>query len=233
MPGPVHRRAGTAVATALRSIHRVKMVIGREEASLPVCREAITPFSGSRPPRVALPRARKRAPHGPDTCACGVRVALHSGNVAWDNSEEFIMTTSRNEPHAIIATEVQDENRLEFLPRHFGRHMLTVEQYIYSQCGNLCPSYRGGYWNYYDLSNGGCYLAPSGESYSLICEGNLFDATVSSDAAGIIVSLFTFSQLSFILETDPLGPRLGEYFHQLRDFAGHHPEAGLIYRAID
>lgn len=143
------------------------------------------------------------------------------------------MTTSRNEQHAILATEVQDENRLDFLPRHFGRHMLKVERSIYDQCANLCPSYRGGYWHYYDLSNGGCYLAPSCESYSLVHEGNYFDATVSGDAAGIIVSLFTFSHLSFILEEDPLGHRIADYFHLLRDFAGSHPEASLIYRAID
>ena len=143
------------------------------------------------------------------------------------------MTTSRNQQHSIIATRVQDENRLDFLPRHFGRHMLTMERYLYSQCANLCPTYRGGFWHYYDLSNGGCYLAPSHETYLLVHDGNYFDATVSGDAAGIIVSLFTFSQLSFIFEADPLGPRIAEYFHLLRDFASTHPEASLIFRAID
>jgi len=143
------------------------------------------------------------------------------------------MTTLRNGQHSIIATLVQDKDRLAFLPRHFGKHMLAVERYLYSQFANLCPSYRGGYWHYYDLSNGGCYLAPSSEAYSLVHEGNFFDATVSGDAAGIIVSLFTFSHLSFILENDPLGPRIAEYFHLLRDFAANHPEATLIYRAID
>ena len=143
------------------------------------------------------------------------------------------MTTSRNGQHSIIATVVQDEDRLAFLPRHFGRHMLTVERSIYSQFANLCPSYRGGYWEFYDLSNGGCYLAPSDEAYSLVHEGNYFDAIVSGDAAGIIVSLFSFSHLSFILEEDPLGARIANYFHLLRDFASTHPEAELIYRAID
>lgn len=143
------------------------------------------------------------------------------------------MTTSHNEQHSIIATLVQDKDRLAFLPRHFGTHMLTVERFIYSQFANLCSSYRGGYWHYYDISNGGCYLAPSDETYSLVHGGNYFDATVSGDAAGIIVSLFSFSHLSFILEEDPLGHRIADYFHLLRDFASTHPEAELIYRAID
>ena len=56
---------------------------------------------------------------------------------------------------------------------------------------------------------------------------------MSGDAAGIIVSLFTFSHVSFALEDDPLGPRVADSFHLLRDFAADHPEASLIYRAID
>ena len=138
-----------------------------------------------------------------------------------------------HEQQSIVATLVPDENRVEFLPRHFGAHMLTVERYLYSQFANLCPAYTGGYWHFYELSNGGCYLAPNQETNPLLHPGNYFEATVSGDAAGIIASLFTFSQLSFILEADPLGPRIAEYFHLLRDFAGAHPEAGLIYRVID
>ncbi|MBX3326774.1 MAG: antirestriction protein [Nitrospira sp.] len=83
------------------------------------------------------------------------------------------------------------------------------------------------------MSNGGCYLAPNHETYPLMHDGNFFEATVSGDAAGIIVSLFTFSHVSFLLEDDLLGPRVAQYFHLLRDFAGDHPEAGLIVRAID
>jgi hypothetical protein len=132
-----------------------------------------------------------------------------------------------------VATLVPEKDRLNFLPRHFGKHMLTVEHALYAQFAKLCPTYTGGYWHFYDLSNGGCYLAPSHERYPLVHADNFFEATVSGDAAGIIVSLFTFSHLSFLLEDDPFGPRIAHYFHLLRDFAGDHPEAGLIVRAID
>ena len=143
------------------------------------------------------------------------------------------MKPFNNEQPAIVATVVPEEDRLTFLPRHFGTHMLTVEHALYSQFANLCPTYTGGYWHFYDVSNGGCYLAPSREHYALVHGDNFFEATVSGDAAGIIVSLFTFSHLSFRLEDDPLGPRIVQYFHLLRDFAAHHPEASLISRAID
>ena len=143
------------------------------------------------------------------------------------------MKPFNNEQPAIMATVVPEEDRLTFLPRHFGMHMLTVEHDIYSQFAHLCPTYTGGYWHFYNLSNGGCYLAPSQASYSLMHLGNDFEATVSGDAAGIIVSLFTFSHLSFTLEEDPLGPRIANYFHWLRAFAAVHPESHLIFRAID
>ncbi|MEK6784644.1 MAG: antirestriction protein [Nitrospirota bacterium] len=143
------------------------------------------------------------------------------------------MKQFNNEQQAIVVTVVPEEDRLTFLPRHFGKHMLTVENCLYTQFAMLCPTYTGGYWHFYDLSNGGCYLAPSHERYPLVHGDNFFDATVSGDAAGIIVSLFTFSHVSFLLEDDPLGPRVAQYFHLLRDFAADHPEASLIYRAID
>ena len=143
------------------------------------------------------------------------------------------MKPFNNEQRAIVATVVPEEDRLEFLPRHFGTHMLTVENYVYAQFAKLCPTYTGGYWHFYDLSNGGCYLAPSRETYPILHADNFFDATVSGDAAGIIVSLFTFSRLFFHFEDYARGPRLANYFHWLRDFAADHPEAGLIFRAID
>ena len=37
------------------------------------------------------------------------------------------MKTSHNEEPTIVATLVPEEERLQFLPRHFGKHMLTVE----------------------------------------------------------------------------------------------------------
>jgi hypothetical protein len=143
------------------------------------------------------------------------------------------MKPFNHEQPSIVASLVPEEERLDFLPRHFGTHMLTVENFLYAQFTNLCPTYTGGYWHFYDLSNGGCYLAPSREQYRLVQSGNFFEATVSGDAAGIIVSLFTLSHLSFALEDDPLGPRIADSFHLLRDFAADHPEAGLIARAID
>jgi hypothetical protein len=92
---------------------------------------------------------------------------------------------------------------------------------------------QGSYWEFFDLSNGGCYLAPSQDFYHLVHPGGDYDATVSGDAAGIVATLYTFSHLSFHFEQDPFGTRVSDLFHLLRDYAAHHPEAELIFRLID
>ncbi|MBS0156167.1 MAG: antirestriction protein [Nitrospira sp.] len=135
--------------------------------------------------------------------------------------------------HPIVASLVPDDQRLDFLPRHFGTHMMLVERQVYQQFANLAPQYRGGYWKFYELSNGGCYLAPSQDFYHLVHPGGDFDATVSGDAAGIVATLYTFSHLAFHFEHNPFGDRLSDLYHRLRDYVAHHPEADRIFRIID
>lgn len=131
----------------------------------------------------------------------------------------------------ISATLLADQQRLNFLPRHFGRQMMAVEQHLYGRLSELSSDYMGGYWNFYDLSNGGCYLAPTTpERLRIVVQGNDFEGTMSADAAGITATLFTLSELSFRFRHAEV---LGTRFHQLRDFAADHAEAALIFRAID
>jgi hypothetical protein len=131
----------------------------------------------------------------------------------------------------VSASLVPDDQRLNFLPRHFGRQMMAVEEHLYARLSELSPDYSGGYWNFYDLSNGGCYLAPTApEQLRLVVQGNDFEGTLSADAVGITATLFTLSELSFRFQRAEV---LATRFHQLRDFAADHAEAGLIFRAID
>jgi Antirestriction protein len=62
----------------------------------------------------------------------------------------------------------------------------------------------GGWWNFYDLSNGGCYLAPGGvETFHLKVMGNGFDGRLSANATGITVTLFALSHLAFRFPSVP------------------------------
>jgi len=66
-----------------------------------------------------------------------------------------------NTSTTINAREIPSDERLQLLPRHFGRHMLTVEYAVYAFMRKLTNQYTGGYWHYFELSNGGFYMAPA------------------------------------------------------------------------
>jgi hypothetical protein len=137
------------------------------------------------------------------------------------------MTTSS--PTRIEAYLVSEHARIGTLPRHFGMHMLTVEQRIYDFMSQFASAYDGGLWRFFELSNGGFYMTPPEAEYSLRIDSNGFEGRMSADAAGIAVCLFAFSHLSFEYTTDIFS----KHFHRLREFAQNHPEAALIFAAID
>ena len=140
------------------------------------------------------------------------------------------METPVSSPCQVIATHVPDSERLAFLPRYFRAWMLIVENAIYCHLRELSPDYHGGLWDYFALSNGGCYLAPQGATFRLEQPNNGFQGTVSADAAGIISTLYALSHLSFEHESKTI---FAQRFHELREFALEHAEASLIFRAID
>lgn len=134
-----------------------------------------------------------------------------------------------NDSASITAARVPDEERMNTLPRHFGRHLLSVENAIYAWLRELSGEYSGGYWHFYELSNGGFYMAPQCESLQLRVDGNGYDGRMSGDAAGIVACLFALSHLSFRIPND----MLSRHFHQLLEFAAEHREASAIIAATD
>lgn len=130
----------------------------------------------------------------------------------------------------ITATAVAESERIRCLPKHFGARMMIVEHTIYHFMSQFVESYRGGLWEFYELSNGGFYMAPKIDSpVELGIPTNGFEAKVSADAAGIIVCLFALSHLSFKYEDE----RIAEHYHLLFDYACQHPESSDICGAID
>jgi hypothetical protein len=121
--------------------------------------------------------------------------------------------------------------RMECLPRHFGRAAVLFENAVYVMAERLCPEYRGGFWQFYELSNGGFYMTPElgAETVAISVETNGYNGRMSCDAAGVTICLFVFSHLSFASS----GECWARHFHQLRDFAVSHREAAEIFAAID
>lgn len=134
------------------------------------------------------------------------------------------------EVHKITAQRVPEHARMDCLPKHFGAQLIwVVEQSVYNQLADLAPAYSGGYWHYYELSNGGFYMAPDIEPLRVCVAGNGFDGCVSADAAGIIACLFAFSHIACARDSAVLA----DHYHWLRDFAAEHAEASRILGAID
>lgn len=136
----------------------------------------------------------------------------------------------------VIARRMEEAQRLSALPTAFGRHWLRFEQSVYAAMNELTKEYTGGYWDFYELSNGGFYMAPqqaAGFTFSVV--GNGYEGHMSADAAGITACLFVLSHLSFALEgvDEPACRKVADYFHLLRDFAAEHAEAAEIFSAID
>lgn len=137
--------------------------------------------------------------------------------------------TSLNDSAMIAAARVPDHERMDTLPRHFGRHLVAVENAVYAWLRELSNEYSGGYWHFYELSNGGFYMAPECESLAIRVAGNGYDGVMSADAAGITACLFALSHLSFQVPNEAIG----RHFHWLLEFAAAHREAAAIFAATD
>ena len=88
----------------------------------------------------------------------------------------------------------------------------------------------GGHWHFHERSGQPLFMSPdSNKQFRIFCETNGHMGEVSAEAAGIIATLFALSHLSFQHEAD----QLSEAYLRLYEFAGYHPEAGEIFKAID
>ncbi|MFO9250761.1 antirestriction protein [Legionella pneumophila serogroup 8] len=130
----------------------------------------------------------------------------------------------------IQAVAVNDNQRLFFLSKYFGNKMMIAENGIFNALGKLCSGYTGGFWNYYELSNGGFYMAPClDEKLELFVESNGYKGVLSADAAGIVACLYVINQFCWKYKSE----KMINHYYLLRDFAAEHTETSEIYAAID
>lgn len=139
------------------------------------------------------------------------------------------MTLHAHQKTRVSATRVADRLRMHMLPTVFGSAGIRVEQSAFSWMHELSDTYYGGYWDYFETSNGGFFMAIQDEGAKIpIASPNGYRGEVSAEVSGVIVCLFTYSHLSF----QGL-PRVSDQFHYLREYALDHPEAAAIFAAID
>lgn len=154
-------------------------------------------------------------------------------NLAAQESNE----RSGKDEQTITETEVTTPKaRLDFLFSKLRSQCVDFENAVYLWMGKLCPEYSGGFWKFYNLSNGSFYMQPP-KSYEL-CSPNGFMDEVTAQEAGIIVTIMMFSELSFATHRKGLTEdceRISNYYHQLREYIFTLDEntQSKIFSAID
>lgn len=130
---------------------------------------------------------------------------------------------------SITPTAVDPVKRESFLPTYFKEKFLLGETLIYSFMDKLFEEYSGGYWDFFTLSNGGFYMAPTGYEEITCNADNGFCGEMSGDAAGIVATLYTLNVIANKTEQD----HFIEMYHRLIDYISFHEESGKIYAVID
>lgn len=135
-----------------------------------------------------------------------------------------------------VTLNVEECDRLSFLPYLFGNDFLYAEAYVYALAQKMMPEYQGGFWHFIRLPDGGGYMMPDGDRFHLVNGENWFDRTVSADAAGIILtSLVINRQLWLYHDSGDAG--LTQLYRmrdaQLWRHIEFHPECNAIYAALD
>ncbi|QEY16021.1 antirestriction protein [Cellvibrio sp. KY-GH-1] len=131
---------------------------------------------------------------------------------------------------AINAIPVPGHLRMQTLPRRFPGLFLVFENNVYDHMNKFAKSYKSGYWEFIELSNGGFYMSlKSDKKFFVEIDSNYFEGTMSADAASLVANLFVYSRLAEQHNLD----YLIEGFHALYEYARLHPEGQLILSAIN
>lgn len=76
-----------------------------------------------------------------------------------------------------VTLNVEECDRLSFLPYLFGLDFLYAEAYVYALAQKMMPEYQGGFWHFIRLPDGGGYMMPDGDRFHMVNGANWFDRT--------------------------------------------------------
>ena len=99
------------------------------------------------------------------------------------NTEASLLTVTRE--------LVPEDRRMDVVEKLFGTAFpLQLEPVVYGITDRMVENYNGGYWDFYTLSNGGFYMAPSEDrEFHVKCQ-NMYEGDLSADALGIVGASF-------------------------------------------
>lgn len=144
-----------------------------------------------------------------------------------------------NDTPNITRCLVPEVERMTFVDRLFGiSYVLKLEPTVFQFAEHLAADYHGGYWHFYDLSNGGFYMAPRTDTVYAVSSLNGFDGEMTGDALGVTACLYSYSHLSFGDGLTSTGngrfaETCAQHYHLLREYMFGHAEVRSILQAID
>ena len=133
----------------------------------------------------------------------------------------------------ITSHVVPEQERISFVDKLLGiKYVLVFEPAVFRFAETLAHEYKGAYWTFHTLGNGGFYMAPRSDTiFAVSCE-NGFDGQLSADGLGIVACMYAFSHLSFV-EQGVFVETCANQHHLLRAFIMEHAEARAMLQAID
>jgi hypothetical protein len=127
---------------------------------------------------------------------------------------------------------VPEDQRMAITEKFFGPNFpMKLEPVIYGITDRMADAYSGGYWDFYTLSNGGFYMAPSDDRVFHVTCDNMFEGDLSADALGITACLYAYSHLSF--SNGRFARVCAAHFYHLREYMFEHASARQIIQAND
>lgn len=139
----------------------------------------------------------------------------------------------------VTKTQVPVNKRMGFLANKIPPALaFRFENAIYTLTETMAgDQYHGGYWEFYELSNGGFYMAPNVDKekqFDVTVQGNMYQGKLSGDALGIVVTLTILSHMSFHV-SEHVGQRVAALYHSLREYMldSDHPEVVEMIQATD
>ena len=131
---------------------------------------------------------------------------------------------------AITSYSISPADVATYFAVHFGGLANKAQFLLQGWMQRLCADYDPkGSWSAFELSNGGFFVVPMSQTQYVMESPNGYSATVSAEAAGIVVSMFAINYVAN--ETE--GDYLSAAYHALRHFGAEHKEAQDILALTD
>jgi len=130
---------------------------------------------------------------------------------------------------AITTSKIPEGERMDFMSRHFGMRSVRVEMYLYGKLDQICEKYKGGYWDFYELSNGGYMMCLDDDTpVDVKVDSNYYSGTMTMRSASITACLYALNN-----EAQTGADAAIRAYYDLYEYARQLDEWNEIYSAIN